>query len=57
MVFHFVQGRGVVMLLDESLDEIENLLLSLGEHRMSFDLLSMIARLRVESMIKMCPLS
>ena len=32
MVFHFFQGGGIVVLLDEGLDEIERLLLSLGEH-------------------------
>ena len=32
MLFDFFQGGGVVVLLDEGLDEIENLLLSLGEH-------------------------
>ena len=31
MLFDFFQGGGVVMLLDEGLDEIEDLLLSLGE--------------------------
>ena len=32
MVFHFVQGGGVIVLLDEGLNEIEDLLLSLSEH-------------------------
>ena len=32
MVFHFFQGGGVVVFLDEGLDEIEDLLLSLGKH-------------------------
>ena len=36
MVFHFVQGGGVVVLLDEGLNEIEDLFLSLGEHWVEF---------------------
>ena len=36
MVFHFVQGGSVLVLLDEGLDEIEDLFLSLGEHRVEF---------------------
>ena len=36
MVFHFVQGGGVVALLDEGFNEIEDLFLSFGKHRVEF---------------------
>ena len=36
MMLHFFQGGGVLVLLDEGLDEIEHLFLSLGEHRDEF---------------------
>ena len=36
MVFHFVQGGGVVVPLDEGFNEIEGLLLSLGKHWVDF---------------------
>ena len=36
MIFHFVQGGGVIVLLDEGFNEIEDLLLSLGKHRVKF---------------------
>ena len=36
MIFHFIQRWGVVVLLDEDFDEIEDLFLSLGEHRVEF---------------------
>jgi len=45
VLFDFFQGGGIVVLLDEDLEEIEDLLLSLGEHGASFDLLSIIVPL------------
>jgi hypothetical protein len=45
VVFDFIQGGSVVVLIDEGLDEIEDLFLSLCEHRISFDLLSIIISL------------
>ena len=36
MVFHFVQGGSIVVLLDEGFNEIEDLLLSLGKHQVEF---------------------